>query len=1147
MADSDPFATQREVPPQDFAPELRDAGFGDPKEIGRGGFGVVYRCRQVSLDRFVAVKLLTADLDEENLERFLREQRAMGRLSGHPNIANVLEVGTTAQGRPFIVMPFHARGSLETRIRDGGPLSWQAALRLGIKLSGALETAHRNGILHRDVKPGNVLLTEYAEPQLTDFGIARVTGGFETSTGAITGSPAYAAPEVLKGAAVGPTADIYGLGATLFCALTGHAAFERQEGEKVVAQFLRITSQPVPDLRGGDIPDEVVSAIEHAMAGAPSQRPGSAADFGEELREVQVSCDEPADIVPLPSDLDVAPRSSGTGGPRTGRTGRSLSTTPPPTPATKFRPPESAKSLVGRPRLLETLRAGGQRRLIVIHAPSGYGKSILASQWRDVLIGEGIPVAWLTVDGDDNNAVWFLAHLVEAIRRAGATAGAGLRDALEEKGLDAERFVLTTLIDSLHEQDERVAVVIDDWHRVDDAETVAALGFLFENGCHHLQIIVTTRTLHGLPLSRMRMSDELVEIGAEAIRFEVPESRMLLVELGGLALDEGDIAALTGSTDGWVAGLQLASLSLRGRGNAGELIEQLDRHQGIGEFLAEDVLDGLEPEVLEFLLGTSVTERVSGALASALVPGSSGQAMLEKLEERGLFLRRVDETGRWFRYHHLFSQFLQHRLERDNPGRLEELHRVAAMWFADHGTLNRAVDHALAVRDQKLAVELVERDGMALLERARTSTLLGIIDKLPPHLVQASVRLQMLLAWGNNELLRRAPARAALDRAHVLLNRGELSASERADLEIEAHVIEAAARCYQDQVFGIEGLIAECLARPDSLRPWVVSAAADLACYAAVYRFAFDDARRMQDWALPYHERTGHYGLVWSYCMTGIGDIEELDIAGAEDKVRTALRIAVESGGAHSFTARLASALLGELRYEQGALDEARELLEETYALGSESVDFMVGPYVIGARILALQGDRDAAAQRLDEGNKIAADLALPRLRARVDNERGRLSLPNSHWPPPVVDYDDRREPADGVDAITIQFDEFTAIMELLQDGTEAGIDLALAWATDWVDSLRGTGRYRALLQANRLLAACLDAAGRDEEAEFVLAVVASQCAERGMNRFVLDGGPPIPELIARMCQRRLDGRWDESWPELPRAFAAELLSTSTG
>ena len=169
----------------------------------------------------------------------------MGRLSGHPNIVNILQVGTTVSGRPYIVMQFHRQGSLDSRIRRGGPLGWDAVLHLGVKLSGALEIAHRTGILHRDVKPANVLLTDYGEPQLTDFGIARIVGGFETTTGTVIASPAFTAPEVLRGEAPDPGADVYSLGATLFCALTGHAAFERRSGEQVVAQFLRMTSQPI--------------------------------------------------------------------------------------------------------------------------------------------------------------------------------------------------------------------------------------------------------------------------------------------------------------------------------------------------------------------------------------------------------------------------------------------------------------------------------------------------------------------------------------------------------------------------------------------------------------------------------------------------------------------------------------------------------------------------------------------------------------------------------------------------------------------------------------------------------------------------------------------------------------------------------------
>ncbi|MFE3002887.1 protein kinase [Nocardia sp. NPDC059246] len=284
MVDSDSLKTQRDLG-IDVVTELRAVGLKDAEEIGRGGFGVVYRCTQPRLDRAVAVKVLTCELDE-NRERFFREQRAMGRLSGHPNIVDVLEVGETESGRPYLVMPYHPQGSLEAWIRRNGLLSVEGVLRLGVKLAGALETAHLAEILHRDVKPGNILLSDYGEPALTDFGIAHLAGGFRTATGAVTGSPAFTAPEVLEGDSPSRASDVYGLGATLFCALTGHAAFERRSGEQVVAQFLRITTQPVPDLREQGIPDDVCAVIEAAMSREARDRP-TAALFGEQLQQIQ--------------------------------------------------------------------------------------------------------------------------------------------------------------------------------------------------------------------------------------------------------------------------------------------------------------------------------------------------------------------------------------------------------------------------------------------------------------------------------------------------------------------------------------------------------------------------------------------------------------------------------------------------------------------------------------------------------------------------------------------------------------------------------------------------------------------------------------------------------------------------------------------
>jgi DNA-binding NarL/FixJ family response regulator len=286
-----------------IAADLGAAGFDDAHEIGSGGFGAVYRCQQPSLDRTVAIKVLTTDLDPENLERFLREQRAMGKLSGHPNIVNIFQVGATTSGRPYIVMQYHPRDSLKTRIHHAGPISWEESLHIGIKLAGALETAHRLGTLHRDVKPANILLNEYGEPQLTDFGIARMAGGFETATGVVTGSPAFSAPEVLEGHTPSPASDIYSLGATLFCAITGHAAVERRSGEQVIAQFLRITREPVAQSHVVQIPDDVRAAIEHAMASNPGDRPATAAEFGDELRQSERRHGLTVDDMAVPTDV----------------------------------------------------------------------------------------------------------------------------------------------------------------------------------------------------------------------------------------------------------------------------------------------------------------------------------------------------------------------------------------------------------------------------------------------------------------------------------------------------------------------------------------------------------------------------------------------------------------------------------------------------------------------------------------------------------------------------------------------------------------------------------------------------------------------------------------------------------------------------
>jgi class 3 adenylate cyclase len=278
--------------------ELAAVGFADAVEVGRGGFGVVYRCRQVRLGRLVAVKVLTVALDD-NRARFVREQQAMAQLTGHPNIVSVLQIGEIASGRPFLVMPFCGAGSVADRIAEVGVLGVDEVLRLGVKMAAALASAHRLGIVHRDVKPANVLLTDYREPALGDFGIARTAGaGFKTITGLFVGSPAFTAPEIIGGDPAGPPCDVYSLGATLFCGLAGHAAFERRDDEDLLAQFARIAGAPLPDLREFGVPDDVAGVVELAMARNPADRP-TAEGLGELLQGAQARHGLPVDTMPL--------------------------------------------------------------------------------------------------------------------------------------------------------------------------------------------------------------------------------------------------------------------------------------------------------------------------------------------------------------------------------------------------------------------------------------------------------------------------------------------------------------------------------------------------------------------------------------------------------------------------------------------------------------------------------------------------------------------------------------------------------------------------------------------------------------------------------------------------------------------------------
>ena len=488
--DSDPFKTQRDAGSA-VVTELRAAGFDDAIEVGSGGFGIVFRCTQVGLDRTVAVKVLTAELDA-NRERFLREQRAMGRLTGHPNIVGVLQVGETESGHPYLVMQYHRRGSVEARIKRSGALPPEDVLRLGLKTAGALETAHRLGILHRDVKPANILLTDYGEPALSDFGIAHIAGGFTTAMGVFTGSPAFTAPEILSGDPPSRASDVYALGSTLFAALTGHAAFERRSGEQLVAQFLRIASESAPDLRETGIPDDIATVIDAAMARDPQQRP-SAADLGEELQRLQSRRNLPVDEMAL----------------RTPRLANRPDASPvTPRPAHSNLPLELT-SFVGRLTELSAVQQMlSSSRLVTLTGIGGVGKTRLATRAGAEARPEFPDGVWLVELGELRDE----SSVIDVV-----AAALGLRD-------DSARLLHERIVEFLDER--RVLLVLDNCEHVVDAAAKLAESLL--RGCADLRILATSREALGiggeavLSLSPLAVPSDAVALFVERAASVVP-------------------------------------------------------------------------------------------------------------------------------------------------------------------------------------------------------------------------------------------------------------------------------------------------------------------------------------------------------------------------------------------------------------------------------------------------------------------------------------------------------------------------------------------------------------------------------------------------------------------------------------------------
>jgi LuxR family maltose regulon positive regulatory protein len=390
--------------------------------------------------------------------------------------------------------------------------------------------------------------------------------------------------------------------------------------------------------------------------------------------------------------------------------------------------------------LVALLAEGPARRATVVSAPAGWGKTTLLATWAET---ERRPVAWLSLEARDREGGRFWAYVVAALRSVAPDFGLAALELLTAPGVSMEREALPVLVNELAELPEGAVLVLDDYHLVDSTELEHEMSFAIDRLPETCEVALTTRVEPRLPLARWRARRELLEIGARELRFSPRESGELLNGMLDLDLTKPEVEALCHRTEGWAAGLYLAALSVAHQPDSSRFIEEFagDDRQ-IVDYLGSEVLAGLTGEAREFLLRTSVLDRLCAPLCDAVTEEGSGARLLPEIERSNLFLVPLDDRRQWYRYHHLFADLLRRELERVHPDLVPELHRRAAAWFLDEGDADHAIRHTIAAGDTDRAVELVAEHWTAwLLERGEHGDIGAWLSALGDDVVRTDARL----------------------------------------------------------------------------------------------------------------------------------------------------------------------------------------------------------------------------------------------------------------------------------------------------------------------------------------------------------------------------------------------------------------------
>jgi LuxR family maltose regulon positive regulatory protein len=656
---------------------------------------------------------------------------------------------------------------------------------------------------------------------------------------------------------------------------------------------------------------------------------------------------------------------------------------------TKLFVPRPQPKAVRRPRLLDRLNDGLHALLTLLSAPAGFGKTTLIAEW---VAGGRHPTAWLSLDEGDNDPGRFLHHLIAALRTVAGSVGERVLGALQSAQPPPAEWVLTSLVNELSNFPDRFVLVLDDYHVIDAKPVEAALVFLLEHLPPSMHLVIATREDPQLPLARLRVRGQLNELRAADLRFTASEAAEFLNSVMGLSISAEGIAVLESRTEGWIAGLQLAALSMQGQHNVAGFIQTFaGNHRYIADYLVDEVLGRQPEDVRSFLLQTSILEQLTGPLCNAVTGQEGGGARLEALERGNFFVVPLDERRQWYRYHHLFAQVLHAHLLEEQADRVSALHRNASAWYERHGAVADAIRHALSGQDFARAADLVER-AVPMMRRSRQeAALLRWLRALP------------------DELLRRRPA-LSVWYAHVLLATGELEGVEARLVDAERWLGAAPGTSEgvvvdDEESRRLPGAIAvaragQALARGDVAQtvlhaqralelvpeddPLSRGAAAAFVGLTHWTRGALEQAHQMFADGMASVQRAGHLVDAVS------GAIKLADIRIGQGLLREAKRIyerglelATGQGGPVLRGAADMHVGLSELHRERNELAAATQHVLRSRELG-EHTGFPQYPYrwrVAMARIRHAEGDLDAAVQLLDEAERLYAGDFSPNVR----------------------------------------------------------------------------------------------------------------------------------------------------------------------